>query len=589
MADVVRPAEWPMPSHDVQDPVAHIGFCVVYNISGEPAACVNGGFTEQGAPWGCRSQPAATPTAPHRPDYCENLHHSPFPKGHPPMRTPHRHGLAAALAVAALGLTACSAGSEDGADDAGPAQDASVSIGLAAVPANLDYTTSGGAAIFEALLGNVYEGLVQLDEHGEVEPLLAESWEISEDGTEYSFTLREDVTFHDGTPFDAEIVQFSLERLDEWTANTPDNLAAIDQVEVDSPTEVTMVLSEPDYDALYWLAGPLGTMFAPDSVDDLASEANGTGPFTFESYENAVQMDLARHEDYWGEPAGVAEASLVYYEDAAAAANALRTGGVDAILRAEAYDQVESFEEEDEFDVVIGDTQAVAVLAMSNDHEELSDPEVREAISLAIDKEAVLAAATTGHGTILGGPSVPTDSYYQDYSEERPHDPEAAEELLEQAGVEDLSLRFTLPNRPYAEAIAQVVQDDLGEIGISVDLETQEFPAVWVEQTMTNQDYDLTVVSHVEPRNMINYDDPDYYWGYDSEEAAEHFAEARAATDDADYASAMEAAADQVVQDAPGVWLYNSPNIVISRDGVEGLPEDDLGVGMNLSGISVDH
>ena len=158
---------------------------------------------------------------------------------------------------------------------------------------------------------------------------------------------------------------------------------------------------------------------------------------------------------------------------------------------------------------------------------------------------------------------------------------------MEEAGVGDLSLRFTVPNRPYAEAVAQVVQDDLSAIGISVDLETQEFPAVWVEQTMTDQDYDLTVVSHVEPRNMINYDDPDYYWGYDSPEASEHFSEARAATADADYADAMEAAADQVVDDAPGVWLYNSPNIVISGEGVEGLPQNDLGVGMDLSEITV--
>lgn len=128
-----------------------------------------------------------------------------------------------------------------------------------------------------------------------------------------------------------------------------------------------------------------------------------------ESYENAVQMTLLRNEDYWGEPAGVAEASLVYYEDASAAANALRTGGVDAILRAEAYDQVESFEADEGFEVVIGDTQAVVVLSMNNEHEALSDPRVREAISLAIDKDSVLAAATNGYGTVLGGPSVPTD------------------------------------------------------------------------------------------------------------------------------------------------------------------------------------
>lgn len=505
------------------------------------------------------------------------------------MRNSHRHRFTAALAAGVLGLTACSAGADaGGASGSGEAQeDASVSIGLAAVPANLDFTTTGGAAIFEALLYNVYEGLVRLDGEGTVEPLLAESWEISEDGLEYTFTLRDDVTFHDGTEFDAETVKFSLERLDEWTANTPDNLSAIDRVEVNSTTEVTVVLSEPDYDALFWLAGPLGAMFAPDSVGDLATEANGTGPFTLEAYENAVQMNLVRNEDYWGEPANVAEASLVYYEDAPAAANALRTGGVDAILRAEAYDQVESFEADESFEVVIGDTQAVVVMSMNSDHEALSDPQVREAISLAIDKDSVLAAATNGYGTVLGGPSVPTDPYYEDFSDERTHDPEAAEQLLAAAGAEDLNLTFTVPNRPYAENIAQVVQDDLGSVGITVSLETQEFPAVWVEQTMTNHNFDLTVVSHVEPRNMVNYSNAEYYWGYESDESYGHFADARDATDDEEYAAAMEAAADQVVEDVPGVWMYNAPNIVISRDGVDGLPENDLGVGMDLSEVSV--
>src|SRR5690625_4844792 len=205
---------------------------------------------------------------------------------------PARSGsrLTAGLAIGALALSACGAGGEEasstengnGAETAAAeASDATVSIGMFAVPANLDYTTTGGAAVFEALLYNVYEGLVRLDAEGEIQPLLAESWEISDDGTEYTFQLQEGVTFHDGTEFNADIVKFSLERLDEWSANTPEMLSAVESVEVVDDHEVTVVLSEPDYDALFWLAGPLGTMFAPDSVDDLATEANGTGPFEF--------------------------------------------------------------------------------------------------------------------------------------------------------------------------------------------------------------------------------------------------------------------------------------------------------------------
>ncbi|MDZ5078089.1 ABC transporter substrate-binding protein [Nesterenkonia sp. HG001] len=506
---------------------------------------------------------------------------------------PSSTALTAVLAIGALTLmTACDAGADDaspaeGTDSDGVVADASVSIGMFAVPANLDFTTTGGAAIFEALLYNVYEGLVRVDSQGELQPLLAESWEISDDGLEYTFQLRESVTFHDGTAFDAEIVKFSLERLDEWSANTPEDLSAIDSVEVVDDHEVTVVLSEPDYDALFWLAGPLGTMFSPDSVDSLATEANGTGPFEFVTYENAVRMEFARHDQYWGEPAGTAGVELVYYEDASAAANAIRTGGVDAILRSEAYDQLESLEAEDDVDVLVGSTQGVVVMSMNPDHEALAQPAVREALQHAIDRESVLAAATAGYGEILGGPTVPTDPYFVDFSTTYEHDPELAREKLDSAGVEDLSLTFTVPNRAYAEASAQVIQDNLNEVGIEVTLQTQEFPAVWVEENMVDQNFDLTLVNHVEPRNMANYAHADYYWGYDSPEAQDLFAEAASATEDDEYVATMQELTEQIVADTPGVWLYNAPNVVLSTEGISGLPENDLGVGIDLSDVTV--
>lgn len=507
--------------------------------------------------------------------------------------------LTAGLAVGALTLTACGAGGDDatnGGDSGaeggteagtGSASDANVNIGMFAVPANLDYTTTGGAAVFEALLYNVYEGLVRLDADGEVQPLLAESWEISDDGTEYTFQLQEGVTFHDGTEFNADIVKFSLERLDEWSANTPEMLSAVESVEVVDDHEVTVMLSEPDYDALFWLAGPLGTMFAPDSVDDLATEANGTGPFEFVTYENAVRMELARNDDYWGEAAGVAGVELTYFEDASAAANAIRTGGVDAILRSEAFDQFESFEAEEDIEVHVGSSQGVVVMSMNQEHEALAEPEVRRAIHTAIDKEAVLAAATAGYGEILGGPSVPTDPYFTDFSGTYEYDPAAAEEMLASAGAEDVSLTFNVPNRSYAEASAQVIQDNLEDVGIEVDLQTQEFPAVWVEENMVNQDFDLAIINHVEPRNMANYANPDYYWGYDSAQAQDLFDQAAAATDDDEYVSTMEELTEVIVEDSPGAWLYNPPNVGLTTEGISGLPLNDLGVGIDLSDVTV--
>lgn len=508
-----------------------------------------------------------------------------------------RAALAAAVMTLAAVTASCSAGSttggsatagEGGATAAAAADpDATLEVGFATVPASLDFTSTGGAAIVQALVGNVYEGLVQVDGGGEIQPLLATAWSVSDDGLRYSFTLREGVTFHDGSPFSAETVKFSLERIKDWTANTPANLAALDHVEVVSDTEVVVVLSEPNANALLWLAGPLGAMFDPDSVGNLAVTANGTGPFTFESYDQGVAMTLSRNDAYWGEPAGVARATFVYYADASAAANALRTGGMDALFQAEAYDQIASFEASDEYTVTIGSTQGVVVSALNGNREALADPRVRQAISYAVDKEAVLAAATSGYGTILGGPAVPTDPYYVDLADTYAYDPEKATELLTQAGATSLSLTFTVPNRPYAQAVAQVIQSDLAAVGVTATLEQQEFPAVWLEQTFTNHEFDMSVTNHVESRNVWNYANPDYYWSYSSDVADGYFAEARAAVDADTYDASMAGAIQQIVDDAASLWLYNPPNIVVARVGVTGLPQNYMGVGIALAGVTV--
>lgn len=517
------------------------------------------------------------------------------------MSKPSHRRLAAisAMSVAvALTFTACSAGSSDPATSSGDpastassggaagASDATLELGLAVVPANLDFTTTGGAAIFQALVGNVYEGLVELDQTGEILPLLATDWTMSDDGLTYSFTLRDDVTFHDGTPFTADIVKFSLERLPEWTANSPAFLDAIDHVEVVSETQADVVLSEPDANLLFWLSTVLGVMMAPDSVADLATAANGTGPFTFGSYEQAVEMVLERNDNYWGELAGVSQATLTYFADATAAANALRTDGVDALFQAEAYDQIASFENDPSYAVTVGTTQSVVVMTLNSNQEKLSDLRVRQAISRAVNKEAVLAAATSGFGVLLSGPSVPTDPWFEEF-DENAYDPESARELLAEAGAEGLEVSFTVPNRPYAQAVAQVVQSDLAAVGVRATLDVQEFPAVWVEKSMTNHEFDLTVVNHVEARNLVNYGDPTYYWSFDNAQVQQYLTEAATAVTPEAQTVAIEAAQDIIVAEAPGVWLYNTPNIVIANAKVTGLPTNYLGVGIDLAEVSV--
>ena len=499
------------------------------------------------------------------------------------------------IVTAALAVTACSAGaspkpspsSSSSSSTASARTDATLRLGLAAAPANLDFTSTGGAAIFQALMGNVYEGLLQLDGKRGLTPLLATGYTVSRDGLTYDFTLRDGVKFSDGSPFDAAAVKFSLERVKTCKANTPGNLAALDHVEVVSPTEAKVVLTKPDATVPFWLAGPLGAMFSPTAVDSLATKAVGTGPFTVASYQTGVKLVLTRNDAYWGAKALVKQVDLDYFADASAAANAMRSGGVDALYQSEAYDQLSSFTNDPKLVVTTGSTQGGVVLSMNEANPALADVRVRQAISHAIDKKAVVAAATGGFATELHGPAVPTDPYFVTSDEPYPYDVAKAKQLLADAGATGLALTFTVPNRPYAQAISQVVQQDLAAVGITATLQTQEFPAVWVDKTLTQHQFDLTVVNHVEPRNVTNYGNPDYYWSYTNPAVQKDFTAAKAATNEDAYITQMTDAVQQIIKDAAGVWLYNPPNVVVSTPAVHGLPTDYLGVGIGLAGVSV--
>lgn len=482
-------------------------------------------------------------------------------------------------------VSACSAGAGDGTGRNQPARgdNQTLSIGLGAAPANLDMTQSAGAAIPQALMYNIYEGLVKLDGNADVQPLLAKSWKISDDGRSYDFTLQSGVKFSNGDPFDADVVKFNLDRLPKWKANTPTDLAAIKSVQAVSPTEVKINLKRPDNNALFWLAGPLGAMFSPKAIDDLANTAIGTGPYLLDKYNRGESLILKRNDSYWGTKAKLSQATLRYYSDANAPVNALRSGDLDAVYQSQAADQVKQFQSDKQFTVQIGVTTGITVMSMNNAEAPFNDKRVRQAIIYGVDRKAVNTTSTDGLGTVLGGPVPPTDPWYTDLSKKYPYDPAKARQLLADAGHSKLTVDFNVPSLPYAQTIAQVVKSDLAKIGVTAKLHTQEFPAVWLDKTYTQHDYDLTVINHVEARNVFNYSNPDYYWGYRDKAVQQQLDDAVAAPDKEKFNSLMKEAVNGIVDDAAADWLYNSPNVVIAKKSVIGLGANDTGVSLDLT------
>jgi peptide/nickel transport system substrate-binding protein len=502
------------------------------------------------------------------------------------MRLGKNYGRAAAVLLAgSLSLTACNAGA--GSTVAAAAHKDNVNVALTGEPVNLDFTKTAGAAIPQALMSNVYEGLVKIDQTGKIQPLLAESWSLSPDRKVYTFKLRQGAKFSNGEAFTASDVKFSIERVksEAWVSSLKTKMNVVDSVNVISDAEVVVTLKQPSNAWLFNMGTLVGAMFDPSGVADLASKAVGTGPFAIKAWNRGQSIDLAARDDYWGEKPKVKTASLRYFTDAVATTNALRTGDVDVVYNMQSPELLSAFSTDKKFQVLEGTSNGEIVLSMNNKVAPFNDPRVRQAVLYAIDRQAVVDTAWNGYGTLVGGPVPPTDPYYEDLNGLFPHNPEKARQLLKDAGAENLDITFTIPTRPYATAVSEIVVSQLAEVGIKAKIESAEFPAVWLDKVFTKHNYQMSVVLAVESRDVLTmFNNPDYYLGYDNSKIKDLAASADAA-DEAGYVDGMKKVVRTIAEDAAADVLFLFPNIVVAKEGITDFPANSVTEALDLTAV----
>lgn len=472
--------------------------------------------------------------------------------------------------VAAVAFTACG-GSESSNR---------VSIGAVLEPTSLDLVTTSGAALDQVLLDNVYETLLDTDADGNIVAGLAEMPSVSADGTRYTFEVRQGVTFHDGDPLTAEDIAWSLDAFRGATSAVAAELSSIVSVETDGD-KVVVGLAQRDNSLLFSLTRRGGAVLDDDTTD-MKDSANGTGPFTLASWNVGSSIDLDRNDSYWGTAPSVDGATFYYFTDANAAVNALTTGDVD-VLTGAAGDLVLPLADDPAYTVTNGGSTGEMTLGFNNSDEALSDVRVRTALRRAIDKTAFLELSN-GFGTLIGGPVPPSDPWYEDLTGIATYDPAAARQLLADAGYADgLTLKMVFPNI-YSTTVAEFIVSQLAEVGVTVDVETVEF-SVWLDRVFEAADYDLTFVIHIEPRDIVNYAQPGYYWRYDNREVQDLIATAKLATDPAEATDRLRQAARKISEDSASDWLALFADIVVARDGVTGYPVDDASSRFDASRI----
>jgi peptide/nickel transport system substrate-binding protein len=448
-----------------------------------------------------------------------------------------------------------------------------VSVGMQLEPPNLDPTAGAAAAIDEVTYANVFEGLTRIGADGTVMPALAKSWDISADGLIYTFHLVTGARFHDGTPFDATDVKFSLDRARApESQNAQKNLFVdIAKVDVVDPATVRVTLSHPVGNFLFNMGWGDAVIVAPESVATEATRPIGTGPFKFAAWVKGDHVDLVRNPDYWGTPARLDKVTFKFISDPNAAYAAMQAGDLDAYPVFPALETLASFKKDPRFTVVVGTTEGETILAMNNGRAPFNNLAVRRALSMAIDRKAVIDGAQFGYGTPIGTHFAPHNPAYLDLTGAYPYDPAKAKQALKDAGYPSgFKATLKLPPVEYARRGGEIIASQLKAIGVDVQIVPIEW-AQWLTEVFRDKNYDLTIVSHTEPMDIDIYARDDYYFDYHSDAFKKIMADLNLATDPAKRTALLQAAQRQITGDAVNVFLFELAKTGVWNAKLKGL------------------
>jgi peptide/nickel transport system substrate-binding protein len=451
----------------------------------------------------------------------------------------------------------------------------SVVMAMQLEPPGLDPTTAAAAAIAEVTLYNIYETLTKINEDSSVSPLLATSWQASPDLKTYTFKLVKGVKFQNGEPFDSSAVKFSFDRAAAQNSTNKDKALFQGFERVDAPDSETVVIAlknaEPNLPFL--LGQATAAIVEPKSAGTDATQPVGTGPYTLGNWTKGSSITLNKWPEYRNAAAiKLAKVTIRFISDASAQVAALLSGDVDAFPRVAAGRSLAQFKADPRFTVLIGGSKSKTIVTINNKKKPLDDVRVRRAILAAIDRKAMIEGSVEGLGTPIGSFYVPGSLGYVDTTDINPYDPEKAKKLLAEAGVTTpLELSLKLPPPPYARQGGEVLAAELAKVGIVARIENLEW-AAWLSQVFNGpHNFDLTIVSHVEPFDLGKFTDSNYYFGYHSDAFDKLYQSIVATPNEADRAKLLGDAQRMLATDAAAGFLFQPQLISIANKKLKGL------------------
>lgn len=491
----------------------------------------------------------------------------------------------------------------------------------------------------EQIRDTIYEPLLKQDENFEIVPVLAEEYEQVDDTT-WKFKLREGVTFHDGSEFNAEVVKANIERVKDVAKASPRSflLDMVIEVNIIDDYNIELITEYPFAPLANNLTHGAGKMISKDLIDadyqqaldeagsdlsleeyyDLRAEGGeeheavaneissfvgqlvetepvGTNYFKFDSRSPGEQTAVVRNDDYWGDTALLDGVTFKVVSEPGSRIAELESGSSDAIL-ATLSSNIDRVEGNDDVTLLRNDSVSIDYIGFNTEKEPFDDPRVRQAITHAFDSQAVLDGVYNGSGTPAEAPLAPGVLGYSEDLEGLEYDMERAEELLDEAGVEDLTINLMVnDDNPERVDVALWLQESLSNLGIKVNVEQVEWGA-YLAATGEGE-HDMYILgwsnSTGDPDNGISplfHSDnigPDGNRSfYNNPELDSILDEARQSTEESEREELYMEAQQILVDDAPAIFIRHGENLNAYGNHVEGFEGDAYNI-FDFRGTSI--
>ncbi len=483
--------------------------------------------------------------------------------------------------VTVFALAACGqkpsgggSGSQDptGGESTGREATNSVIVGITQDIDSLDPHNATSAGTREVLF-NMYEGLVKATPEGEIEAAVASDFSVSEDATYITFTLRDGITFCDGTPITVDDVKYSIERYAEIQGEDSAFSILKDIVTSEDGT-IVVNLSEPNTEFVYELTCAI---IPQANGENIVSNPIGSGPFMYDSFVPGEKLVIKKNPNYWKEGCPyLDEVTFQIVADTDVAVTQLNAGTLD-IVQYLTSDQVMTLN--DNYYIMDGSINYVQGMFLNNAVAPFDNPLVRQAIYYAVDRQKISDMLFGGKSHIIGTNMIPaaTKYYNADTETTYTYDPAKAKELLKQAGYENgFTFTIQVPNNyPPHKGTAEIIADCLAEVGITAKINEIEFTS-WLSDVYKGKQYEATVVA-VDGRlapytwfakndsagtnNFTNYSNPQY---------DEIFAKAKAAIDPEEKVGYYKQLQQILADDAASIYVQDPANQVAIRNSLTG-------------------